>query len=427
MSKLKQLITFSFGGAVTCGCIAIYQGNEKFYREILMPAVCVFDPEKVHQWGITLVKYNLLPKPKFGDSPFLSTQVFGRQFPNPVGLAAGFDKHAEAVDGLMQMGFGFVEVGSVTPEPQEGNPKPRVFRLMEDNAVINRYGFNSQGHQVVYDRLRTRVKARFSKDETQPTPYIAMQRNLFWIGESWSIWATIDHKKAPGVLGVNLGKNKTSQDPVGDYVQGVRMFGQLADYLVVNISSPNTPGLRDMQGREQLQQLLEKVVRERNSIKTSHKPPLLVKIAPDLSYKDKEDIAAVLSKKQCGVDGIIVSNTTVTRPESLISSNKAEVGGLSGEPLKDLATKTISDMYRLTEGKLPIIGVGGIGSGKDAYEKIKAGASLVQLYTALVYQGPPVVGRVRRELEELLKEDGYKSVAHAVGASHRPDKKATKS
>ncbi|XP_064598975.1 dihydroorotate dehydrogenase (quinone), mitochondrial-like isoform X3 [Liolophura sinensis] len=397
MSKLKQLITFSFGGAVTCGCIAIYQGNEKFYREILMPAVCVFDPEKVHQWGITLVKYNLLPKPKFGDSPFLSTQVFGRQFPNPVGLAAGFDKHAEAVDGLMQMGFGFVEVGSVTPEPQEGNPKPRVFRLMEDNAVINRYGFNSQGHQVVYDRLRTRVKARFSKDET------------------------------PGVLGVNLGKNKTSQDPVGDYVQGVRMFGQLADYLVVNISSPNTPGLRDMQGREQLQQLLEKVVRERNSIKTSHKPPLLVKIAPDLSYKDKEDIAAVLSKKQCGVDGIIVSNTTVTRPESLISSNKAEVGGLSGEPLKDLATKTISDMYRLTEGKLPIIGVGGIGSGKDAYEKIKAGASLVQLYTALVYQGPPVVGRVRRELEELLKEDGYKSVAHAVGASHRPDKKATKS
>ncbi|CAG2203830.1 DHODH [Mytilus edulis] len=224
--------------------------------------------------------------------------------------------------------------------------------------------------------------------------------------------------KVPGIMGVNLGKNKTSSYPVEDYVQGVRKFGKVADYLVINISSPNTPGLRAMQGKDMLDTLLEKVLSERDLIR-GRKPPLLVKIAPDLTDQDKKDIAEVVLNRKESLGGLIISNTTVSRPDSLKSPYKDEVGGLSGEPLKDLSTKTISDMYRLTEGKVPIIGVGGIGSGEDAYDKIKEGASLVQLYTALIYQGPPVIGKINRELSELLIKDGYKSITEAVGANHK--------
>ncbi|XP_071091886.1 dihydroorotate dehydrogenase (quinone), mitochondrial-like isoform X3 [Haliotis cracherodii] len=381
--QLGQAVFVCTGGTLTFFGISLYNGSEKFYREMAMPALQWLGAERAHNLAVIAAKYKMVPKPTLADSPNLKTQVWGLEFSNPVGLAAGFDKHGEAVEGLMKVGFGFVEVGSITPEPQPGNPKPRVFRLKKDKAVINRYGFNSDGHESVYQRLHPRA-----------TP-------------------------TPGVLGVNLGKNKTSTDSGQDYVRGVKKFGCVADYLVINVSSPNTPGLRSLQGRQQLEDLLDKVVTARDDLGGSYKPPLLVKIAPDLTDQDKQDIAAVVSKKKCGVDGLIVTNTTVSRPPSLLSDDKAEIGGLSGEPLKTLSTATVRDMYRLTQGKIPIIGVGGISSGVDAYEKIRAGASLVQLYTALVYQGPPVVSRIKRELQELLQSDGYSNISQAVGADHR--------
>ncbi|KAM6063553.1 dihydroorotate dehydrogenase (quinone), mitochondrial isoform 3-T3 [Theristicus caerulescens] len=322
-------------------------------------------------------------------APLREVRVLGQRFRNPVGLAAGFDKQGEAVDGLYKMGFGFVEVGTVTPKPQEGNPRPRVFRLAEDEAVINRYGFNSHGHAAVERRLRARQET---------------QLRLTGVGMP---------------LGVNLGKNKSSTDAAADYVAGVRTLGPLADYLVVNVSSPNTPGLRDLQGKAELRDLLTKVLAERDMLPCERKPAVLVKIAPDLTAQDKQDIASVIC--ELGVDGLIVSNTTVSRPSSLRSRQCTEPGGLSGKPLRELSTRTIREMYSLTRGRVPIIGVGGVSSGRDALEKIRAGASLVQMYTALVYHGPPVVGAVKRELEELLREQGFKNVMEAVGADHRAD------
>ncbi|XP_007938512.1 dihydroorotate dehydrogenase (quinone), mitochondrial [Orycteropus afer afer] len=363
-------------------------GDDHFYAQHLMPALQrLLDPELAHKLAVRFISLGLLPRATFQDSDMLEVRVLGHKFRNPVGVAAGFDKHGEAVDGLYKMGFGFVEIGSVTPKPQEGNPRPRVFRLPEDHAIINRYGFNSQGFSVVEHRLRARQQkqTKLSKDGL--------------------------------LLGINLGKNKTSVDAAADYVEGVRVLGPLADYLVVNVSSPNTAGLRSLQGKAELRHLLTKVLQERDALKGPHKPAVLVKIAPDLTAQDKEDIARVV--KELGIDGLIVTNTTVSRPTSLQGTLRSEMGGLSGKPLRDLSTQTIREMYALTQGRVPIIGVGGISSGQDALEKIRAGASLVQLYTALIYCGPPVVGRVKRELEALLKEQGFSSITEAIGADHR--------
>lgn len=387
LKQVRDVCVIISGGTVCFSCISLYQGNEKFYKQFVMPAVQILNPETAHKIGVALAKYHFFQKPKTPDPPILKTNVWGHEFRNPVGLAAGFDKHGEAVDGILKMGFGFLEVGSITPEPQPGKEKPRVFRLTEDKAIINRYGFNSDGHKVVYKRLADREEKQKIKE--------------------------------PGILGINLGKNKDSLDAANDYVQGVRLFGELADFLVINISSPNTSGLRDLQAKENLENLINKVVTERNQLKCEKKPPLLVKISPDLTDKDKEDIAEVVIKEKNSVDGLIISNTTVSRSESLISSHQKETGGLSGAPLKHLSTLVLRDMYSLTQGKLPIIGVGGISSGKDAYDKIKAGASLVELYTALAYQGPVVVNKIKRELAELLEADGYTSIADAVGADHK--------
>ncbi|KAM4639349.1 dihydroorotate dehydrogenase (quinone), mitochondrial isoform 5-T5 [Amazona ochrocephala] len=351
-----------------------------------MPALRALPPEAAHRLAVRFAALGLLP-PARPDDPALEVQVLGHRFCNPVGLAAGFDKHGEAMDGLYKMGFGFVEVGTVTPEPQEGNPRPRVFRLVEDEAVINRYGFNSHGHAAVERRLRAR-------QDTQ----LRLTRGGM-------------------PLGINLGKNKSSADAAADYVAGVQTLGPLADYLVVNVSSPNTPGLRDLQGKAELQDLLAKVLAARDALPCTQKPAVLVKIAPDLSTQDKQDIASVVC--ELGVDGLIVSNTTVSRPSSLQSRQRSEPGGLSGKPLRELSTQTIRDMYSLTRGQVPIIGVGGVSSGQDALEKIRAGASLVQMYTALVYHGPPVVQAVKQELEELLREQGFRNVMEAVGADHR--------
>ncbi|XP_070809075.1 dihydroorotate dehydrogenase (quinone), mitochondrial isoform X3 [Pituophis catenifer annectens] len=377
LRRLKEAAVVLGGGGLIFAAHLAARGDESFYSRWLMPGLQrVVGPETAHRLAVRLLALGVVPRPGPADSEILEVRAFGRRFRNPLGLAAGFDKHGEAVDGLFKMGFGFVEVGSVTPEPQEGNAKPRVFRLPEDQAIINRYGFNSQGHTVVERRLRAREVA---------------QRRLS---------------------------------------KGIRVLGPLADYVVVNVSSPNTPGLRALQGRADLHLLLTKVLAERDSLPGKHKPAVLVKIAPDLTSQEKRDIARIVS--ELGIDGLVVTNTTVSRPETLRGASCNEVGGLSGAPLRQLSTQMVSDMYSLTQGRVPIIGVGGVCTGQDALEKIRAGASLVQMYTALTYHGPPVVGTIKQELEALLRdrkrvhiilfalsrEQGFQSVQDAVGADH---------
>jgi dihydroorotate dehydrogenase len=310
------------------------------------------------------------------DPPSLGQILWGRAFPNPIGVAAGFDKEAQVPDALLRLGFGFAETGTVTPRPQPGNPKPRIFRLYEDGAVINRLGFNSRGLEPTLARLRARRRI--------------------------------------GIAGVNLGKNNDSEDAVADYLEGVRRVGGLADYFVINVSSPNTPGLRDLQRREILDDLLRQVVAARDDVAPG--TPLLVKIAPDLSPAERADIAAPAPAS--GIDGIIVANTTIARPPTLRSPAARESGGLSGRPLFAPSTALLGEIYRLTEGKIPLVGVGGIASAEDAYAKIRAGASLVQLYTALIFEGPGLVGRIKRGLAELLRRDGFSSITEAIGADH---------
>ncbi len=353
---------------------------------LIKPLVMRFDPEFGHKMAIRALRLGLVPPPPPVREPVLETRVFGLPFPNPVGLAAGFDKDAEVADAMLAQGFGHVEVGSVTPRPQPGNPKPRLFRLVEDRAVINRMGFNNKGMEAMAERLAAR--------------------------------------KPRGIVGVNLGKNKDTERAVDDYVKGAKALARYADYLAVNVSSPNTPGLRALQSRAPLIEILGGV-REaldelaRNGVR---RPPLLLKIAPDLTADDLADIAAVamgegLSVKagETGVDGLIVSNTTWSR-EGLQSRFRDETGGMSGEPLMPISTAVLAEMYRLTRGRLPLVGVGGIATGADAYAKIRAGASLVQLYSAMVYDGPAVGARVARELAACLKADGFAHVADAVGA-----------
>ncbi|KAL4234925.1 hypothetical protein ACF0H5_006566 [Mactra antiquata] len=411
MKQLKEMVIICGSGMALFGGYSVYTGNEKFYREFLMPKLRFLDPETVHNVAIFMVKNKLVPKQAKPDPPSLCSKVWDRKFPNPVGIAAGFDKDAVGVDGMLQAGFGFIEVGSVTPKPQPGNPKPRLFRLWEDKAVINRFGFNSDGHDAVKERL----EQRHSNEDKGYTSYINEEQNMLNINlwtdtsspETSSTYSI--QRVAEGIVGVNLGKNKDTDNPVGDYVLGVRKFGLLADYLVINVSSPNTPGLRSMQGKKQLEDLISQVSEERKRLPLTHKPPMLVKIAPDLTDQDKQDIVDVVLKVPGRVDGFIVTNTTVTRPDGIQSKHREETGGLSGEPLKQISTQTIKDIYKLTQGRLPIIGVGGVSSGQDAYDKIKAGASLIQIYSALVYQGPPVVKRIKRELAQLLENQIYLS------------------
>ncbi|XP_075876677.1 dihydroorotate dehydrogenase (quinone), mitochondrial [Nelusetta ayraudi] len=386
--QLKDAVKVLSSGSLLFASYLTVVGDERFYANQLMPLLQkVIGAETAHVLAVKLIGLGVVPLNRYRDPPSLEVNVLGLKFKNPIGIAAGFDKHGEAVDGLYKVGFGFVEVGTITPKPQEGNPKPRVFRLATDEAIINRYGFNSCGLVEAQQRLQVRAETQEQKSKTGLP------------------------------LGINLGKNKLSQDARADYLEGVRVLGPLADYLVVNVSSPNTPGLRDLQGKAELHQLLQTVLRERDALQGEHKPPVLVKIAPDLTARDKQDIADVVT--ELGVDGLMVSNTTVSRPETLQDRHKSEVGGLSGQPLKDLSTDAVREMYSLTKGTVAIVGIGGVASGQDALDKIRAGASLVQLYTALTYQGPPVVTKIKRELEHLLKQQGFSSVSEAVGADHR--------
>ncbi|PRQ29150.1 putative dihydroorotate dehydrogenase (quinone) [Rosa chinensis] len=375
--------------------------------KLVNPFFALLDPEVAHRLGVSAAARGWVPREKRPDPPNLGLEVWGRKFSNPIGLAAGFDKNAEAVDGLLGLGFGFVEIGSVTPVPQEGNPKPRIFRLRDEGAIINRCGFNSEGIIAVAKRLGIQHGKRML-DETSNT------------SSSSADEAKTGGKSGPGILGVNLGKNKTSEDAASDYVQGVHSLSQYADYLVINVSSPNTPGLRMLQGRKQLKDLVKKVQAARDEMQWGEEgpPPLLVKIAPDLSKEDLEDIAAVALALR--LDGLIISNTTVSRPESVSRNPVAsEAGGLSGKPLFDTSTRLLKDMYLLTRGKIPLVGCGGISSGEDAYRKIRAGATLVQLYTAFAYGGPALVPQIKAELTECLERDGFKTVVEAVGADCR--------
>ena len=347
-------------------------------------ALHLLPPEPAHRLTVRLLEAGLLLGSAPADPPELAVELWGRRFANPVGLAAGFDKDGEALAGLARMGFGSVEIGSVTPRPQPGNPRPRLFRLPEDEAVINRMGFNSAGGEAVAERVR-RWRDRRGRDGLAP------------------------------LLGVNLGKNRESENAGADYAAGVALFAGQADYLVVNVSSPNTPGLRALQQRDALAALVERVLTARRAAAAA--PPLLLKVAPDLSADERRDVAEVALAS--AVDGLVVGNTTVSRPAGLRSARRSEAGGLSGRPLFQLSTEALADFHKLTQGRLPLIGVGGIASGHDAYLKIRAGASLVQLYTALVYQGPALIGRIKRELVQFLARDGFRSVAEAVGADHR--------
>jgi dihydroorotate dehydrogenase len=346
------------------------------------PLLRRLDPETAHGVTVAALKSGLAPRSRMPEDPILRSSVWGLDFANPVGLAAGFDKNAEVADAMLAQGFGFVEIGSVTPRPQSGNPRPRVFRVPEAGAMINRYGFNNDGLDAVAGRLEAR-------------------------------------RGRPGLVGANVGKNKETADAAADYVIGIRRLTPLASYLVVNVSSPNTPGLRALQGREPLAELLGRSLDARAAAVPAggKTPPLLLKIAPDLTEEDKRDIAEVALSS--GIDGLIVSNTTLARPPELPVALAGEAGGLSGVPVLAASTAVLSDIYRLTGGKIPLIGCGGIASGRDAYAKVRAGASLVQLYTALVYHGPRLVEQIRRDLATLLRADGFTSLRDAVGADHR--------
>lgn len=345
---------------------------------LLLPLIRMLEPERAHRVTARALALGLGPVQRRPDDPVLRTRVLGLDFPNPLGLAAGFDKNAAVWRAALRMGFGFVETGTVTPLPQTGNPKPRLFRLEEDEAVINRMGFNNDGMETVARRL-------------------AGPRR--------------------GIVGVNIGKNRVSGDAVADYATCAARLGPLADYLVVNVSSPNTPGLRVLQGPEPLLRIVEAVSQALDRACSDGAPPVLVKIAPDLTERDREDIASVARDER--VAGLIVANTTIERPAGLRSRWRAESGGLSGRPLFGPSTRLLADMYGLTGGSVPLIGVGGIASGRDAYEKIRAGASLIQVYTAFVYQGPVLIQRIKDELAALLHGDGYDKVVAAVGAQHR--------
>lgn len=345
----------------------------------------LLDPETAHNATIRALRSGLGARSAAADDAILACRVWDLAFSNPIGLAAGFDKDAEAVDAMLGFGFGFVEAGTVTPLPQPGNPKPRLFRLVEDEGVINRFGFNSKGLAYFAERLE--------------------QRNR--------------KGSAPGIVGANVGKNRDAADAAGDYAAGIETLCGLADYLVCNISSPNTPGLRGLQARAQIEELIKRVLeaRRRGARDSKRLPPLLAKVGPDLTENEVRDIAEVALAT--GIDGLIVGNTTVDRPSSLRSRHRSETGGLSGRPLTAKATACLAAMYRFTGGKIPIIGCGGVASGADAYAKIRAGASLVQLYSALVFHGPRLVNRIKQELAERLRGDGFGNVADAVGADHR--------
>lgn len=342
----------------------------------LRPALFLLPPEKAHRAAIHALQMGLGPKSDY-THPSLATEIAGLKLPSPVGLAAGFDKNAEAVEGAQEAGFGFVEIGTVTPRPQSGNPPPRLFRLVDQEAVINRLGFNNEGMGVAAQRLSL--------------------------------------NKHGGVVGGNVGKNKDSDDALADYSAAMFALYGYVDYITANISSPNTPGLRDLQAKFELRKLVRGLHAMRERLVAEHgfvAKPIFIKIAPDNDDTTLQDIADLAVEEK--LDGLIVSNTTIAR-DGISGGHAGETGGLSGRPLMEKSTEVLRKMYQLTKGEVPLIGVGGIASAEDAYEKIRAGASAVQLYTALIYKGFGLVEKINKGLVDLLARDGFASIRDAVG------------
>ena len=341
-------------------------------------ALAGLDPETAHGLTVAMLRAGLGPR-HGPDDPALAVDLAGLRLANCIGLAAGFDKNAQVPDAMLAAGFGFVECGTVTPRPQSGNPKPRLFRLAEDHAIINRLGFNNQGLDAAASRLGRRARR--------------------------------------GVVGANVGANRDSEDRVADYVDGLKRLWTRADYFVLNVSSPNTPGLRALQAPDALAQLLDRVASSREALTSADGArPIFLKVAPDL---EADEIAPIVEAAVAHrVDGIIVGNTTLSRPSTLRSPARSEPGGLSGAPLMALSTEQLGRFHRAARGRLALVGAGGVASGRDAYLKIRAGAHAVQLYSALVFAGPGLVGRIRRDLAAMLAADGFSSVTQAVGADN---------
>lgn len=405
----RKLTKGACAGIAFFGATYVMSGNEMINREMIMPCLHkIMEPEDTHDLALKMVKYRFLfnLRKNLREYPELKTRVLDWTLQNPIGLAAGFDKNAEAIHNLGKLGYGFFEIGTVTPHAQPGNKPPRLFLLEKDKGLVNSYGFNNIGFLQVLDRVHEYL-----------------------------------NNGGSDIFGINIGKNKESDNEELDYSLGVETFAGLSSYITLNVSSPNTPGLRDLQDSDRLQKILSSIQKlglERPKIllKTAPgsnkgqmectiqkfglvRPKIFLKIAPDLTKDQMECIAKVALNQDYGISGLIVTNTTVSRPSSLLSKQVPEIGGLSGRPLKDLSTNCISELYKMTNGKVLIIGSGGIESGEDAYEKIKAGASLLQIYTAMVYQGFPVVGKIKRELANLIKNDGFNDVSEVVGINHR--------
>ena len=347
------------------------------FDRLSRPLMRALDPEDAHALAIKALRYMPLVRPPAGDPRELGVRAFGLNFPNPVGLAAGFDKNAQVPDALLRIGFGFVEIGTVTPRPQPGNPRPRVFRLDADQGVINRLGFNNEGEAAVLARMAGRAPSG-------------------------------------GIVGVNVGANRDSVDRAADYVHLIEAFAAVASYFTVNVSSPNTPGLRDLQQAMALDELLSRVLDARERVRRRAGPvPVLLKIAPDLSLVDLDDVVGIARKHR--VDGMIVGNTTVSRPAAL-RERAGEAGGLSGRPLFKLATRMLAEAFVRAEGAFPLIGVGGIDSGPTAIAKIKAGATLLQLYTGLIFRGIGLLAEIKADLVAALKRGRRESLESMVGS-----------
>ena len=343
----------------------------------LRPFIFNLDPEKAHDLAIKSLKYNFIPQKLFSveNEEVLNTKLFGKEVQNPIGLAAGFDKSAEVYNEIFKLGFGFVEIGTVTPKKQYGNQKPRIFRLEKDSALINRLGFNNDGSEIVKNRIENNIPK--------------------------------------GLLGINIGPNKETSNMINDFIECAKTFFPLGDYVTINISSPNTEGLREFHDKELLEDLLLKInkIREESNFNKS----FLLKISPDLDDSSIDHIIELSLKYD--INGLILTNTTVRNRENLIDQKKNEEGGLSGKPIKDLSTNFIKNFYKRLNGKIPIIGVGGGDSGKSAFEKISAGASAVQLYTGMIYKGPLIVKEIKRDLINILKEKGFKNIKEVIGTN----------
>lgn len=369
--------------------------------KIFRPVIFNLDAETAHNLAINFLKYfpNLATICALNkEYKNLRQNLWGLDFTSPIGMAPGFDKNAEVVKALQQFGFGFVEVGTVTPKAQTGNDKPRLFRLQEDEAIINRLGFNNKGAEV----FAKNIENLFYNDSHSSCRNSCAEKNP-------------QNKTQKNILGINIGKNKDTENAISDYILLLEKFYEAASYITVNISSPNTKNLRDLQKEDQLDLFLSAIINKARALEKTHnkKTPIWLKVAPDLALEEEQTIAQIALKHK--IDALIISNTTISRPQNLKSKNATESGGLSGKPLFEKSNEVLRNFYKFTEGQITLVGVGGITTAQDAYTKIKCGASLVQIYSSLIYQGFGAVEKITKELSELIEKDGFENISQAVG------------